>query len=351
MAVYTRDGFPWDPSRPAFHATPALRAIMHTALKPRKHVGRHVTGGGSELSVSLTLDARVAMAIALGIDVIRRIVQKKLGWLDLYERLRSECPKGAVEGLRYASYTEADLRHLNAGYRHFSFNDMWKVSETWLRCTTNPSHPSAKAPEWAFCSEGKWWGPAEKHPEEYVNKNAQTGADLVHFYRYTLPFAETAHEAYDPFFFMTDVEPFQTLAVEDIGVIETRVHLPRVCTDASGALQLGYLTRESASAHQHFLTDEWYSCERAVERHVEGDTSAYATMSTWGRPFKMDMWQIADEGRRHPETTMVYYSSMAELRVYDPSKIKIVSAVEIEELREERLGNRVTYPWFRVLEP
>jgi len=359
--VFTREGFPWDPNRTVYHATTGLRSILKHGFKTRKDIGRHATGGGTEHAVSLTLDPRVAVAIALGLDTIRRIVQGQLQWVELYERMKSECPQATVEGMKYMRLAERDVyQYLHMGYRPVSYMD---APFEWKQPLLNP-HGGFTLPEWVLFDqeEGRWWVPAAKHPSKSDSAAWYLlGGDMSDFYRQTLPFGEMYKECYDPFFMSTTLEAFKDTRPEDIGVVEVRADVRRVCSDARGAVQMGYLTRDEAQRWAYFLSDEQNECEREVDRRAQGE-EPYVSSRVMRLPeFAKSGWQLVNEGRRVPDTTGVYFSSMAELRVYAPKRIEVQNYLEMDDLREgaqlisetrlrDGVGQRITHPYFLVME-
>ena len=356
--VFTRDGFPWDPNRPAYHATTGLRSILKHGFKTRKDVSRHATGGGTEHAVSLTLDSRVAVAIALGLDTIRRIVQGQLQWVELYERMKSECPKATIEGLKYLRLSERDVyQYLHMGYRPVGYIG---APRDWKEPLYDP-RPGKNMPEWVLFdeTEGRWWVPAARHPIKRLRDEYLLGGDMSDFYRQTLPFGEMYKECYDPFFMSTTLEAFKDTQPNDIGVVEVRADVARVCTDARGAFQMGYLTHDEAQTWAYFLSDEQNECEREVDRRAQGE-EPYVSQVKYTTPRLPGGWQLSNEGQRVPDTTGVYLSSMAELRVYAPKRIAVQNYLEMDDIREgtqllgetrlrDRLGDRIIHPYFRVM--
>jgi hypothetical protein len=58
-------------------------------------------------------------------------------------------------------------------------------------------------------------------------------------------------------------------------------------------------------------------------------------------------WTIMDEGKREPETTMLYHSREEELIVFAPRRIQVVERLRMPYLRRIfGLGHRITFPWF-----
>jgi hypothetical protein len=151
------------------------------------------------------------------------------------------------------------------------------------------------------------------------------------------------------------------VAEADIGVLTVRAHVPRVCLDARGTIDLGYLDRKTAQYWATWIQEEFaYACGQDLDALA----SRGQTFRTGGgvRPWSegwydprpgtpIGPWMPMDVGERRPSDTMAYLSSLAEFRVFDPTRIEAREAEDIAHLRaNRRWGHRATHPWFEMVE-
>jgi hypothetical protein len=340
--TYTRDGFPYPTDTPAFHATTALSAVLREGLKPRRDVKIHATGGGTDLAISLTLDQRVAEAICVGLNVLSHAARYEITIREVCERVKDICPKGMTKALKHvteeehAPATMKSIDMLDAGYRY------------WQKYWPN-TQPLPGAIQMHPNNDRDWWVPAANHESDYIRKHTNN-EPFAQFYKTLLHFGEAANECYNPLFFLTSMEALAKVKPSQIGFVETRVNIPRICLDGFLAWKLGYLSKDAARSFERFLQDDSYKCSSGVEDNAEHPEEHHTSHKMYLQPYHMENWEVIDEGERLPNQTMPYLSSMAEIRVYDPKAITIVGSATMNEIYDAR-GEMLVYPYFEAAAP
>jgi hypothetical protein len=349
MTTFTRNGFPWNPAWPAWHATTALSSILKHGFKTRSEVSVQATGGGTDKAVSLTLDPRVAFAIAVNLEVIRNIGRGVITLRELYLAAQQECPRGLQHVLEYRHQTADDLEKEIAGLKWLSTSD-WLSFNPPIRPPGRWDTPPSFAVD-PVANVGGWWVPLEKYPWKYEpwsyhkTKRGYLYHEAFEFYKQLLALGEGKKECYNPLFFMSDLDQIAAIPYRDLGVVEVTVDVNHVCLDAQGAWVFGYLTKQGAYTWEHFLHDEQYSCEQVLDRP---DSADIYNKDRYGWPRdKIGGFDVAQTGDRKRTETMVYLPAMAELRVYAPKKIHVTDAIDVTDVRAlTGIGNRITFPYF-----
>jgi hypothetical protein len=291
---------------------------MEHGLKTRREIGMEITGGGTADAVSFTLDPRVAEAICLGINVIRMGLRGELNWHELLIQAAHECPE-----------TVADM----------------EVSAPLIR---------------------------GEDPYKYPRK-------FVQIYKTLTFFGKHYKECYDPLFWGAGIAEIADLDPADIGIVEARVQVPRVCVGAEGAYRMGFVSAAEAQWWSHFLNRAANDCETCVD---------YMKMAAWSErpgarprlrqvdfarhPYRMEPvekkyrkhlaevpesiggYPVVDSGVCWPHEVSTFTVAMSELRVYATPLIEMVGV--FETLQDVYTNNgfspeRVTYPFFAEYVP
>lgn len=337
----TREGFPWPTHYDVFHATTGLRSIRRGGFKVRSEGLASATGGGTDKAVSFTLDPRVAASILVGLFTLRAGARGEMGLVDLWDRFEVEAP-GAIAMYKEwsrTSYrpTKADLKLMDDGFIRvesgFSDRDLppggIPIGKGWQGRDRMYYHA--------------WWQQPST-PEQYKAQKKRRMDGFAELYKTLLATGESAHECTNPLFFGTDMEALAKLDERDLGLIVARSNISRVCLDATGAWQTGYLEHSVAKTWNHLLSRYQRDCEGPLEwsRDRHSGLSYNSPSNDRIGPFA-----IVDEGEPGPSTTMAYLWAMAELRVYDVSRIEVTSTMDGGRyLAEQGLAGRVSAPWF-----
>jgi len=335
-----RAGFPWPIDYEIFHATTGLRAIRRGGFKVRRQGLASAVGGGPDKSVSFTLDPRVADSILVGLFTLRAGARGELGLGDLWKKFRSEAP-GAIR-----TYKEWSERSYHRSPDEFRFLD-----EGYLRVEASfggiPPPGAVPIDNGWQGSNGwyhlRWWQmpvtAAEKAKARI--KRIEAFSDL---YKTLLATGEDVHECTNPLFWNPDMEALAELSDVDLGFISARSTIPRVCLDAMGSIQTGYLEPSVARLWSGILSRYNRDCSQPLEwDRYEGESMLYNAPSNE----RIGDFAIVDEGKLGPSATMSYHWVMAELRVYDVKQIELVSFTDGRTRLEKRgLWGRATCPWF-----
>lgn len=377
---FTPSGFPWPTETTAWHTTIGLSGIAATGFRARRQLGRDVqaTGGGTDAAVSLTLSRPVADAILVGLLTLRAIEREELTLRALLRGLASEIPKAwnlmraalAKEGKTQAILDRyADgwvlLRDQSTGY---PLPDGAWAERTW----TGANEVRYASTFWVrgedverVVAQGQRTRTGRQSYEKrlWVAETPKGVARAI--YQLAIAFGEMERECYNPVFVGTNDALLAKTSLRDFGIVRVRANVERVCTDASGARALGYLDERDAGWAADLLSEGLHACERDLGDRVAGQGDSYWSTQPdparkgYGRwPGKttrqtlLGRYPVRWGTPRAPSRSMTYLSSMAELRVYDPSKLVIVDTEEAEEaLRASSLIGRVTAPWVSMRGP
>jgi hypothetical protein len=362
----TRAGFPWPQDTLVYHATTAGLAIQRQGFRTREQGAKSALGGGHNRSVSTTLSFERAASIALGLDTLRRLATRELSIAELVDRLHDETGVnlmdlrmlgiGGFAGLKSEEELRERISLFDRGFVLFGVD--WR------------EFPDFKPPAGSV--------DVQKGPH-YIHGMAPAGSGP--FPKWTIDYRSVAFEVYrssirmgsyrdacfDPLFLGTDMEALAAVPERGIGVFTLRVKIPRVSASPQGAVDLGYFDREyvrwagriesmygdAEGALDGFSSDaRMYASNRPLiydgyrSDYMEPIPDRYAKMDG-NVPADPRQWLARQQGVRTKDQTMLYYESEHELRVFDPSKIEIVSFMGMEELRRHfRLGDRLTFPFF-----
>ena len=365
---WNRDGFPWPQEQLLFHGSASLNPIVEDGFRTREQGAKTAGGGRHDKSVSFTLLPQRAAAIALGLDTLRRGARREMSLVQLLDRLRSEIPNAFPEAIT-SGYTlqsltlnapaqtehvifnhlRGTLRKIDAGYRCVVSFDEPPYANGVQRVAGNvylvppkmdlgkafyPGNPGSRKEAWG------------KARLSYVSR------DQLFFdtYRNGLNWGQNAEQCFNPYLIGTDMEALANRSEDDVGIIVATTTVPRVCTDARGAMELGYTdTRENR------LNDWHHDCEVGLE-DVHGDSYRESRLKRrMDIPFLSGQsdartWAVEDSGARSSESAMLYVPAEQELRLYCTSCIHVEGRVGMDQIRSDWTGDRITFPWFNVAE-
>ena len=188
-----------------------------------------------------------------------------------------------------------------------------------------------------------WWVNPESS-EEKVEQKRKFYEMIAAYYNYLTAMGSSTRECYWPSFWGTDVEALVKMPADQLGFMRVTVDIERITSDAGGLLMLGYLPEQQARHYQR----EVRQIDGYLKKDIKGRWKKdWGYGSSFYRLKDIGAWSFEDIGDASGSTTMVFLPSMAEFRVYDPSKIRIQSTQTADE-RLDSLGmeGRVTYPAF-----
>ncbi len=347
-----RNGFPWPVRTECFHATSATKEILKTGFLTREQGAPEALGGRWKRSVSLTLSLPRAVSIALGLETLILGASKRMSCVELLERLVREVPGGIPDGL-VSGYDLQDVVFAaqKAGVKDPAeglFPVFERLDQGWDVV--------------AFLEHGEIPVGAEQigHRSWLVPPGLSAGFEYVtdfrkaffETYRSVLHWASNAKEAFNPHFTGTDMAALAKKDPAAVGVISSRCMIPRVCTDARGAVRLGYATHDEMKARPevvNMLQSAEISCQAALEGGSEYDVERGRTplgLHRWHDP-KIGGYAIDDSGERTKRNTMLFHEREEELIVYATDRIVVDEVALVSALREDLgLGDRITFPWF-----
>lgn len=350
-----RNGFPWPVRTECYHATSATREIAHEGFKTREEGAPEALGGSWTRSVSFTLSLPRAASIALGLETLIRGATRRMSCVELLERLVEETPDGIQGGLTSGydlqdvvwSGEKKGLGPVDSLLPVFErLDDDWAIVTIFGVADKDESPP----PGAVRLTERHWLAP----PGTYSGYRYVTDCRKAFYetYRNVLSWADHAEQAFNPHFTGTDMDALAKKSPETVGLILARIMIPRVCTDARGAVRLGYATEEEMKNRpeiRSLLQTASLSCRAALDARSDYDIDRGKVplgLHRWYDP-KVGPYKIAEEGERTRRNTMLFEEREEELVVYATDRIAVDHVVLIEEIRRElRLGDRITFPWF-----
>lgn len=350
-----RNGFPWPVRTECYHATTATKEILKTGFLTREQGAPEALGGRWKRSVSFTLSFPRAASIALGLETLILGASGRMSCVELLERLAVEVPGGIPGGLT-SGYDLQDVvfEAQKAGVASpvdALLPVFERIDQGWAAVAFFDEEERASIPSGSeqigyrtwLVPPGRWAG------LEYVTDHRKA---FFETYRSVLSWAANAHEAFNPIFTGTDMASLAQKDPGAVGVIVARVMIPRVCTDARGAVRLGYVTREEMKTRPeiaNMLQPAEISCQAALEAQDEYDVQRGKTelgLHRWFDP-KIGGYTIVDAGERTRRNTMLFHEREEELIVYATDMIVVDEVVYMPELREQLgIGDRITFPWF-----
>jgi hypothetical protein len=340
----TRAGWPFPPRYRMFHATAGLQSILRDGrFKTRRQEGvATMTGGGPNDAISLTIDPRVADAILVGLTAMRQIARGEMTLIDLWDRFSQECPKAAqkIATTKDAEYNRERARRMDEGLLVVSDGLGEPLQSGWI--------PIGGTWEGAggVTYTRRWWQRPETGAQRAEQRERYAGY-IVGLYNWLTSMGSATHECYWPTFWGTDTEALAAMPADQLGFMEVETDMDRIAPDPTGLVQMGYLSMPVAKSWKSFLS----RIGDRMREHARGDRyrSDWSMFDGYGWPTdkKVGPWSFLDVGEATPETTMVWASGMAEVRVFAPRKIRILSTQTAEaRLRQVGLEGRVTHPYF-----
>jgi hypothetical protein len=362
---FNRNGFPWPMRRVVFHGTAFVPEIQREGFKTREAGAPEMVGGRWTRSVSLTLNERRAAAIALGLETLIRGARRELSLVELLDRLHAEAPHALESGIVSGYDLQAVTFNKPAGQALFDLRRVLaKLDAGWTWFVQSgfggdfPPPPGAIPVRPDFSEEywllppGTPLPPRDVHGGRRDDRGYYSDALAVFFgtYRGVLNYCDYPKECFDPRFLGTRMERLAQRRPSSAGVLACRVHIPRVCTDARGAVGLGYVEPSAFQGSivlSEMLQAAEHDCRCALEAQGEYDLNrAQRPLDVHRHSPPLGLWPIRDEGRRDRESTMLYHSGEEELVVYAPRRIEVLAVLSMPQIRARfGLGDRLTFPW------
>jgi hypothetical protein len=372
----TRDGFPWPEGTVLYHGTAFGNAIRRQGFRTRQQGAVAMAGGGHQRSVSTTLLPQRAAAIALGLDTMARVAQRKLSLVALLDRLCAELDLDpeelAVEWLRQfgAGFREA-LDRMDRGWVYFHYPSRADLAPAGSWITVERQGASGLAPPGSRIYR--------QHASKYAPADPVADAGYQ-IYRHAVSMASFRKRCFNPLYIGTDAHKLSNVNLAGVGVWLVRALIPRVCTDMEGAVALGYVdlpdyVKERMAAepdgpqpwHWTHNTSEagvasgWYSAcasaldpsgmseydRRKAEEPLLGgwDARAQAYERPWPHRTRGQFY-LQQSGDRSPSGTMLYYPGEQEVRIFDTGRIELAQWWSMPDIRWRfKLGDRLTFPW------
>jgi len=344
----TRCGFPWPRDYTLYHATTGLRAIRRQGFRPRRQVGTSALGGGTDEAISFTLDPRVAKSIVIGLLVLRAGARGDLTLTELYEHFEEQYPDAirsfntTFHGRTSATHTtRADLAKIDAGYRMISpglFDNRGlpqgaiPIGEGWQGRDRTYYH--------------RWW---QKYANEAERREweVRRGELFKDLYATLLAAGDDAHASFNPVFWNPSLDVLAQLDLDDIGILVATINIDRVCMGAMSAVQAGYLERPVAKFWDRELSRYRRDCVRPLSGYGRKYPESYSLFEggRYPRDKQIGPFRLDDVGEPGPSTTTEYLWALSELRVFDPSRITVVSSQASQQALSGFEG-LVAYPWF-----
>lgn len=349
-----RNGFPWPIRTECYHATAATREIRNVGFKTREEGAPETLGGRWKKSVSFTLSLPRAASIALGLETLILGASRRMSCSELLMRLLDEIP-GAfpdclIQGNNLQDVVwEGEKHGLDAVESVFPVFE--RLDQGWSAVTIFDK--DAPAPRDGEPVSPRTWlvPPGDTSGFDYVTDFQKL---FFETYRSALYWAsvEQVRQAFNPHFTGTDMSALGKKDPRSVGVIVAKVAVPRVCTDAQGAVRLGYVDayemRERREIVNMLQTAE-LSCRSALEGGDDYEVERGRRpldLHRWFAP-RIGGYEIVEEGSRGRRDTMLFHNREEELIVFATDRIRVDDVIHMPELRRQLgLGDRITYPWF-----
>lgn len=336
-------GLPWPRKTVAYHATTAMSAVMEQGLKPRAEVERHATGAGPDISISFTLDPRVAYAICIGLRTLALAARGELLFGDMVIQGRKIAPVGsrtANKGWKPEYIERYDngwlYVHRGMGFPRVPFGvDLKSEDQLEQVLEADPDadleeHYADERASKPYLVEG--WVHREPMLElldEWGDETMLTSRRyrgwVKEWYDMLLAMGEGNNEVYNPVFMSTSMEPLARQDIDEIGVVAAEIDAEYVCAGWREATRDLAFSEEELREHKlHPIgTSDWtHLCQQVLERKAKGD-----------KPFRWSGYYMPFDAPDPSQTVAYLGSGMAELRVFNSGVI--------HNLREFRAMNGV----------
>jgi hypothetical protein len=358
---FTHAGFPWPPDTVAWHGTAFVPEILAQGFKTRSSGAAEMAGGRWVHSTSLTLVERRAAAIALGLDTLTRAARGDLSLTTLIDALTGELGRldgthgPLISGANFQNFTMTDpenatrilkpvFARLDEGWTYVSLHfteEPRRLPRGWKRLCEY----AALAPPDAAPKASSWWERKDRYG--YTHHDRRDAA--FELYRRCISWGQSNEKCFDPHFTGTSMEHLAKRPKGASGILACRIDLARVCSDAPGAVQLGYWPkgRDMAFAQKEAIEGNYNACSAALdERDSEWGQSRATRRIDWPR-FWDQPWPVREQEERARDATMLYSSHEEELMVFDPRRIRVVAHLDMAGIRKKHhLGKRVSFPFF-----
>lgn len=360
---FTRQGFPWPLAQKVYHATPAMADILKQGFLTREQGAPSALGGNWNKSVSFTLSLPRAASIAIGLETLVKGAKKELSCQDLFGQLRKEAPQATSQAV-YSGFNLSDITHQydNDADRFRALSETLSYLDAgWVYYRSYPDEIKYRFGISVQVGPMSWVMPASEAQKQGIEESrVHDYLDVFYeIYRNVLAYGRPGSEAFNPIWFLPDLLPLKSKKLESVGILVATLSIPNVCTDAVGAVRLGYLTPDDLHPMARNMLDlAEHSCRSALsvgdtlfeggfdETYDRRQGLAALDVKYWREP-KLGKWTVKDAGLRQRASTMLFHDREEELIVFDPKKIKVVDQISIAEIRSfYNLGDRLTFPWF-----
>jgi len=387
-AAHTADvrGFPWRAETPLYHATVALGAIRQGGFKTRdqlrnEHHGgvTQATGGGTSSMLSFTLDYRVGLAIVVGLETFRRIAQGVYTPRAFLAQLEVEVGAyGVYAAIRsHFGLSREPSEAEQVGQSRVLLDRGRKLVRACMfdKPTEKDLPPGSEVVQWWHEVLGKtreeyeipfWHEHSRKmvHPKSCAHvwteplSREETAEVLASIYKAALTLWQDKESVYNPLFMLGSLRAFARVRQKDIGIVEATTDYKHVCPEgAQSAMDLVGVPFETARAWESFLSSWGAHCRQRTEpgyrQWADDPTPAAAkSLSIWrGTPDALGGIPFDGETPHAvtPDTTMMYLSSMREVRLAAVDRVHTTRFLPYKTLVGKRLidPERLTYPIFK----
>jgi len=224
--TWTPLGFSWNSDTPLFHATVGYSKIEKSGrLKLRSQLiaqnQTNISGAGGALRgyLSTTTDSERALAIAIGVNVLRKAAQGEYNYIEFDKKLGSICPDYNRHKESLQTYEEV------------------KNEYDWIKNDLSYT--------------------PEKHN---FNQCAQMYRDFLSY-----------SNAFNPFFSNPEYNSYIHINKQDIGVITGFSDIPRLCMTSYDAYQMGLISERKPSYKWLDKKGIPYKIKRALNKIWESD--------------------------------------------------------------------------------
>ena len=394
----TRAGFPWPEDTVLYHGTASMDPIREQGFKTRQQHKLQMAGGRHAWSVSFTLLPERAAAIALGLETMARCYRRSMPLVALLDKLREEIPGLTVQDLTMGFELQNatwDVKDEGEGMSLiYGILEAMDASMIYAKLVV----PEGREP--SLPQGSSVWRRSESYREGYLDLvvtipkrsiarlakepgvSVYSSTDLPGMARgiysralqagnrETIGRMKGLYACFNPFFIggESGVRFLTRTPMRSFGMIEATVAIPRVCTNAEGAVMLGYV--EPGQVYSKTQDGHWWGggsvpellagnkirCVDCLERARARDdwdrkradeACDHSLNSGWTRIERIGDARVVDEGSRSPSDTMEFEPGEQEIRVFDTGKIEIRRFVSMRQIRRRfGVGDRITFPWF-----
>jgi hypothetical protein len=288
--IWTPLGFTWDSSRSLYHATVGFNKIkqsgrlkLRSQLMAQGQTNLSGAGGADRDYVSTTVDHKTALAIAVGVNILRKCAQGHFHYSQFDKMLESVHP-----GYRNSRYPRPFLEH--------------KAEFSWTKDDPN-------------------------YTEAVHNFDS-----CQRMYR---DFLISCPNAFDPYFSSPEYKNYVGVDPNEIGLITGYSNIPFVSMTFSEALKLGgYISEYDRLLRWIDDKIHTYGIKKSLEGFSEQEY-AFDASSYWTKDYPEKSQRIygdniqgvklewRDKQKISPDSVMTVNTGELEVEIWDPSKYLI----------------------------